>query len=387
MVPYDQTETRIKALRRKEAKGELSHEAAEAKIEALRKKGAVYVARWTLATGKEATKAGFKTEKAARAYEAIQADKVAKGDAAAPAHVKAKVSEIIAFYLDYLKGKGSYGSARKHCEVCVRLIGDMRLDKISAHADEILNTYIFETAAEEYPDRKTLWNHYVYIKAAFNRWIKKKRIQMVTPWVVVDFPNPGSRRTVTPDFEAYSKILAEASKPGRPIWAPLVFIIAWHHGRRGGEIFKMRWEDVHLNPGAEDMPWVRFVALKQSGQAFDEVPLFAEAYAALKAYHKGQAEGKVFPLSRLSHDKNLRRIMDAAGFPGLWLHDFRRAFNNRMRHLDQKTRSAFDGHRSEGMDDYYWTERRKSLEHVVQDSYSLSGVIREYEIENGVFDA
>lgn len=381
MTPFDQTAKSITRLRKEAQSGKLTREAADRKIRALEAKQPRWVAIWTKANGKPATKV-CKSEKAASAYEAKMTAKVKAGDASDPVNLRAPVRDILAYYLEgKLKGKGSYGSAKAHIAKATELIGHLRLDRISARADEILNEYIFETAAEIYPERKTLWNHKVYLAAAFAFWIHKKRLQMVTPWNVVDFPNPGSRRITTPSFEAYTKILAEASKPNRPAWVRVVFVIVWEHGRRGGEIHTMDWQNVHLKPGAEDLPWVRFQTFKQSRVTFDDVALYADAASALGSLWRVGASGRVFPVARSTFDNYLRDVMHTAGYPDLWLHDFRRSWNNRHRDLSLSLRSAMSGHRTEEMDERYWTERRKGTESVVRDSY-LSRDPQEIDLES-----
>lgn len=383
MSPFDQTAKSITKLRRDASAGKIDPGEAAAKIRALEKKGPRWVARWTLANGREATRV-CKSEKEARATEARMAAKVAAGDVSETSHLRAKVSEVLAFYLqNKLAGKGSFTSARAHLTRAAEHIGHLRLDKVNARADEILHGYLFDTAAEAYPSRKTLWNHKVYLAAAFAFWIRRKRLLIVNPWNVVDFPNPGSRRTTTPSFADYTKILAEASKPGVEPWVRVVFILAWEHGRRGGEIHTLDWSNIHLSPGAEDLPWARFTTLKQGGEAFDDVPLYADSAAALRGLWSRQKAGRVFPWKRKAHDLHIRAVLDAAGFPDLWLHDFRRAWNNRHREIGTENRKAMSGHRTDAMDERYWTERRKSLESVVAGSYVMSGDPR--EIAAGTF--
>lgn len=135
MVPFDQTTKSIQKLKGRAAKGKLAPEDAEKKIAALQKKGSTWVARWEISTGREATKGGFKTKKAAEAYEAQQRAKVASGDSSPPMYQRATVAEIVAFYLENrMAGKVSAANVKPHLERAVSVIGSLRLE--TSESDE-----------------------------------------------------------------------------------------------------------------------------------------------------------------------------------------------------------------------------------------------------------
>lgn len=376
MTPFDQTAKSITTRKREVAKGKLTPEAGEKAIEYLKKKGASWVARWRLPSGKYATKAGFKTKKQAEQYEARMAARIEAGDVAAPMNTRAKVSEICDFYLEHQIGdKTLKYNVRPHMAFAKEQIGDMRLDRIAANAHTILNTYIFTTAEKRYPNKSTLFNHFVYLRAAFRFWAKKKQLMMADPWAVVDFENPKVPRTTTMTFDDYTRCLAEAQKPenaGVHPWLPLMFVVAWEYGRRTGETHALRWEHIHLKPQGHDLPWFRIQALKQGRVVLDDLPLTADTYRVLKALWKGEKEGAVVPVHRSVVTKWVRKVMDAAGCVGMILHDSRRGFTVTRHDLTREQRMDMKGQRTESSDDWYRTEKRKGLEEMARRTYDAA---------------
>jgi hypothetical protein len=374
VTPHDQTATSIRRKQREMETGKISREKGEAAIKFLEKKGPVWVARWRLANGMLATKVGFTSKRKALAYEAEHNAKVAAGDVSSPKYARATVGEIFDFYLEHqIKGKASEPNVKPHLAFARKHLGSMRLDRIAANAHDILHPYIFKTAAAEYPNRKTLFNHFVYVRAAFRVWAAKRQLIMADMWKVIDFQNPKTRREVTTNFDQYRRCVAEASKPKYPAWVLLFIVVAWEYGRRTGETHKLTWEEIHLIPESRhDLPWLRIHALKQGRVVLDDLPMTGDVYRVLKSLWREEAKGPVVPWHRSVVTKWVRKVLDAAGCEGIILHDSRRGYSSTRSDLTREQRMDFKGQRTPESDEWYRTEKRKGLEASVRDSYDAA---------------
>jgi integrase len=390
MSPFDQTAKSIAKIRRDVQAGKIAPSEAEKKIRALEKKGPRFVARWTLPSGKEATKV-CRTAREAKALESQKGALAKLGEHEVPKYLRAKMSEVYAYYLDNkLKGRTSYPNAKAHCRYSVEALGDITLEKLDAQADRIFLNKAYEKLIvarfpESFGSESSIFNHRTYIHSAVAYWIKMRRLRIVNPVQIWEVGKPDNVRKRTPSFVEYSRLLAVTQGPGFPAWFPVHLILGWEHGRRLGEHASLTWEGVHLNPPGEDLPWIHIRILKSGGkrESWHEIPLTYDAAKALRSIWTPGATGPVFAARVHVLADWYRKAQKKAGLTDLRFHDFRRAYRNRNDAMDRAMRMSLQGKKTTEMDDRYFTEQRRAMEPAVASTYP--GDFRETKMKNEVF--
>ncbi|MDQ2999861.1 MAG: site-specific integrase [Fibrobacterota bacterium] len=374
MSPADRTVKEIAAVRKAMAAGKTSPEDGEKRIQALEKRGAVYVARWELPNGRERTKSfsGKGAEKRAAEHEAEQKGKVRRREHDDPAGIRATVAAVLDFYLVKMAGRASIKNIRAHRADILEVWGDrLTLEKLDRSPDTLIDE--LRARLQKKQDAKTAWNRKVTAQAAITYYLRKKRLRMINPFLGADWPQPESKRTQAPDYRDFQAMVKEAQKPGYPAWLPALFACGWEHALRMGEYLSWRWEGTTLDPAGNDLPWVKTEVEKQGKgkKVWRELPLTRDAAQALRSIPVANKEtGPVFPLKRTMVDRWVRRALDASGNQGFNFHDFRRSWKRRHPHLSQRLRMEAMGQKSTKSDEHYLMQmERKQLEEIVRDSW------------------
>jgi integrase len=377
MAPHPQNKY-LQKLRADVAKGLLSKEDGAERIAKLEKKPKKFIARWTLPDGNEGTKT-FPTKREAKLYEEEMRVFVRMGAASAPKHLRVKMETVFDFYLqNKMAGKASYPNARAHCRHAVQVLGaSLTLERFDAHADSILlkkryEKDLREAFPEAFQSQSSMFNHRTYVHSAVAYWIKMKRLRMVNPYQIWSVDKPDNARKRAPTFDEFKRLLAAVRDKKYPVWMTAHLVMAWEHGRRLSEHASLRWENCHLSPGAQDLPWVKIRSLKQGGrrEVWSEIPLFADTREALVMLQGIQTEGPVFAASPYVLAYWNRMAIEEAGLAGLRFHDFRRSYRNRNDDMADYLRMGMQGRKTKETDDAYLTEKRRTLEPAVRKSYS-----------------
>lgn len=176
-----------------------------------------------------------------------------------------------------------------------------------------------------------------------------------------------NRREGFLDDAGYKKILNAL-----PNFAKLAFVVAYHLGCRVGELFHLRWEQVHLN---EENPSKGYIDLHKTKNGKDRrAPIYFDMHRWLKwqlairdkrfpwceyviFHHDASHSNRAVPGNPIV---SIRRTWNSAakraGYPGLLLHDMRRTA---CRNMVQKAKipralaKLISGHLTDSMFDRY----------------------------------
>jgi hypothetical protein len=396
MSPANRTAQEIVAVRKALALGRISQAQADKKIASLEARGAAYEARWTLPNGKERTKTfsvkkhGKNAERKAEQHEALMKAQVASREHSDPHQLRTTVASILYGYRDAMKARSSATNVPAHVRDVVEFWGDrMTLEKL----DRDPETLIYDLRAhleQKHASKKTAYQRKITTRAAILKFLRKKRMRMVDPFLGIDWPDPKSKRNACPTVRDFEDLMREAdrlvshetkhgiSRDGKyrkyPIWLPTLISLGRWHALRIGEFLSWRWEWTELEPtdGAQ-FAWVKTMQEKQHTEepVFRELPLFKPAREALQAMPASNKEvGPIFPMGRETTDKWWRACYDAAGKQHLIFHDWRRLFDRENAHLSQRQRMELLGQKTERANDSYKTRlARLQMEALVADSY------------------
>jgi len=387
MSPNDRTAREIATVKKALAAGSISPEAAQAKLAMLEKRGASFEATWTLPNGKERVKTfsvakyGKRAQKMAAEYEAEQSLKVKSREHSDPQLLRTTVAEVLRIYLEeHMAGRESFKNVRAHNRDILEVWGDrMTLERLDRDPDMLIQELRTQLEAK-HKDEKTAWQRKVTAQAAIGRFLKKKRMRMINPFLGADWPQPESKRTECPTPTDFADMMAEANrldKDGQrihPWWTSLLLTLGWEHALRTGEFQSWRWEWTVLEPTDGDrFPYVRTKVEKQHKKTvvWRELALYKGAADALKATPvRNKEAGPIFPLKRSATDRAIRRILDAAGKQHLTFHDFRRSFDRNHPELTTRERMELLGHATEKASNHYRMQlERRKMEALVASSY------------------
>jgi len=179
--------------------------------------------------------------------------------------------------------------------------------------------------------------------------------------------NPNNKRDGFLEDAGYKKILLEL-----PNFAKLVFVLAFHLGCRAGELFKLKWAQVHLN---DEIPSKGYIDLQKTKNGKDRrAPVYFDMHRwlkwqlAIRDKHFPWCEHVIFHHdASLSHRAipgdpvlTIRRAWKSAvkraGYPLLILHDMRRTA---CRNMVQKAKipralaKLISGHLTDSMFERY----------------------------------
>jgi integrase len=371
MSPSDRTADRLKALDKALAAGKVTPEQAAAERKRLQALGPRWEARWTLPDGKTERTKTFKSKKAAADYEAEQKVLVRRGESHDPQHVKTTLAAVLDFYLAERmhtpdgRRKGSYKNARAHRDRIVRIWGDRFTLEAFDHDPESHVAFLKRRLEKEVGE-SSAWNNRATGRAAVAYWIKRKRLRILNPFDAFDWRVKKVVRKDRITWENHAAICQEAAKIAP--WVRVFFEMGWETGWRAGEIHDWAWERLHLNPAAEDFPWVETLTEKKrfDKPVYEEKPITFRAAALLRSLGP-KAEGPVWPLKRCQHDRYIHRAFLAAGLGHLRFHDYRRSFKTRAEEagITAPMRAAYTGH-SLAMDKRYLIHGLKEYEAVLR---------------------
>lgn len=386
MSPANRTAQEITAVRKALAAGRISQADADRKIAALDARGAAYEARWTLPNGKDRIKTfsvqkhGKNAERKAEQYEALMKAQVGAREHSDPQLLRTTVAHVLELYRDHMQGRSSFKNVRVHVADIIEVWGDrLSLERLDRDPDTLIQE--LRAALEAKHDIKTAWNRKVTAQAAIGRFIRKRRMRLVNPFPGADWPQPESRRDACPTPADFEDMMAEADRLDaqgervHPWWASVLLTLGWTHALRTGEFQSWRWEWTVLEPTDGDKyPYVRTLVEKRKKSTeliFREIPLFKAAAEALRAAPVRNKEmGAIFPLKRSATDREIRRILDAAGKQHFIFHDFRRSFDRNHPELTTRERMELLGHATEKASNHYrMTLERRKMEALVAGSY------------------
>lgn len=336
MSPSNRTAERLRSLEKDFAAGKVDAEAYSRKRKQLEDLGPRFEARWTLADGSERTKTfkGRGAEAKALAHETEQKALVRRREAQDPKDLRATIAAVLDFYLKEKMHKDgepreSFKNARAHRNNILAVWGDtFTLDALDRDPEPHMKR-LKRDLMLKFPGGH--WNNKVTLRAAIAYWMKRKRLRLLNPVDVIDWPQPDNERTQRISFEGHRKAL-QAAHQLRPAWLPTFLECGWETGWRTGEIQDWRIERLHLSPEGEDYPWVETLIEKQGEDepVYEEKPITFRLAALLRGYIGNRTEGPLWPLKRTMTDRWVRRALDRAGLEDYQFHDYRRSIKKRM---------------------------------------------------------
>lgn len=374
MSPSNRTEERLRALEKSFAAGKVSPEAYAKKKAQLEALGPSFEARWTLADGKtERTKTfrGRGAEKKAVEYEAEQKALLRLGLSQDPRESGATMARVLDYYLSEKmtrdgKPRTSYRNARAHRNNIVEAWGErFTLEALDRDPEPHL-LRLKRTLKKKFPGGH--WNNKVTLRAAIAYWIRRKRLRMLNPVDVIDWPAPDNKRKERISFEAHRAIVAAASRLGQP-WLPTFLEEGWETGWRSGEIQDWQAERFEFKVKKEDFPRVKTLIEKKGGEApvYEVKPITWRAANLVRRLLAGRTYGPVWPLRRSAVDRWVRKAFEAAGYGHLRFHDYRRSIKKRMEDagVSRARGAAYTGH-GEDMHDAYNLHLLEDLQDVLR---------------------
>jgi integrase len=242
---------------------------------------------------------------------------------------------------------------------------------------------------EEYRKRRTIEgvgtatiNHELEnLRAAYYRAKDHHTPQLVKEVPAFPIDNPDNQRDGFLEDAGYKKILLEL-----PNYAKLVFVLAFHLGCRAGELFKLKWAQVHLS---DENLAKGYIDLQKTKNGRDRrAPVYFDMHRWLK--WQLDIRNRRFPWCEyviFHHDASLsnrakpgdsvvsiRRAWNSAvkraGYPGLILHDMRRTA---CRNMVQKAKipralaKLISGHLTDSMFDRYNIADPEDVTAIVED--------------------
>lgn len=375
MSPSNRTAERLRALEKAVAAGKLSPDKAAEERARLEKHGASWEARWTLSDGKSErfktfseTEHGKKAKRMAEDYEREQKLLVQRGEGQDHQFSRATIARVLDYYLAekmHLDGepRESFKNARAHRKNILAIWGDrFTLEALDADPEPHMKKLKRELM-KKFPGGH--WNNKVTLKAALAYWIRRKRLRILNPVDIIDWPQPDNARKERFSWDQHRKNVTTARGPAYPAWLPTFFESGWETGWRSGEIQDWHIERLHLNPTGEDFPWVLTLIEKQGEEepVYEEKPITWRLAGLLRALIGGREEGPLWPRKRTATDRWVRRVLNEAGHQGKRFHDYRRSMKKRLEDAGVAPRMADDyvGH-GEEMGDRYKTRQREDFE-------------------------
>jgi integrase len=202
------------------------------------------------------------------------------------------------------------------------------------------------------------------ISSIFKHAMRKWNVGLkANPAREVDRPPEPPHRTRRPTAEESATLdkfmKFDESKPPRKGMGAVTDSVMWAYhiaeetGLRASELFRLEWEDVHL-----DDAWLHVNQSKNGDER--DVPLTERAEELLRKL--GPSKGRVFPVNPGSMETTWRAKRNAAGIKGLRRHDLRReAATNMSQTLTNLELSKTLGHRDPRTVMIYYEPTPKAL--------------------------
>ncbi len=327
----------------------------------------------------------YQSKVGAKKYEALFIAKIFEGTASRHDAEKATVSEILDYHLVYLKRKseksgktGGYKSSITISKHLKKDIGHFSLKKLDFNPD-ILEQYFYDFPGEY--AQKYVYNHFLDLRASFNRWIKHKKIRIFNPCDTIEIdPNTNVAQYV-PTPHDLEKVYMTSMVVGLPDSFRNLLLAVYESGLRISEVIGWQVEDLDLKPPIFNengfpvrLPSFLTEIKKQKKIEYKSIPMSKELWEILKTEVGSELEGHVWPWQTPPH-KLIREsgLMKEANVPFTRpFHDYRKSrkmINRVEKRLPDIVSREFQGHATDAMNDYYSKLGTKDLFSAVEDSW------------------
>jgi integrase len=396
---YDKNQKRIRELQNKVKAGKVPEAKADARIAKLQARPPEWWAKGRAFGKWYDVPCRVKTRKAAEDFDARIRLQVQDKTYTPADLLNIRLREMFTAHLDAQKGKGGYKAAKtRHGHAC-RILGHVRLSKLHDNPREIL-----ERAFDSLPVgwvQKTRWHVWSFMSAAFGRYKRAyPKLTINNPFTAFEISHGTNDRTVFPTEAEHLQVVSHLQanplrwqtregkgpvKVGFPAYLPVLMVVKYEQGLRGGEIIAWRLEKMDLDCLHGKYPAILTKILKKGKRQWQWVVLTPTAYRAIRAYLQtlpGPKEvGPLWPVKNWPTEL-VRRALDECNLQHLWAHDWRRSWT--MNHIDAEgtRRRAAIGKQTESGEAPYIHFNRAEQEELYAPKWAAADGENNFRIPN-----